>query len=505
MTQYMLSIMQPDGPPPDDEFLAPIIEDLRVLRKDMKTAGEWVFSGGLHPPSTATVMRPENGAVLMTDGPYTEGHEHLGGFTIVQIRGPRRGARVGSPAGARHDAPRRGAAALPQLTEIERVFRAEHGRAVAVLVRVFGDIDIAEDAVQEAFAEAVRRWPSAGLPPSPAGWIITTARNRAIDRLRREASRADKQAEAALLQAQATPAEEVGPVYDDRLRLIFTCCHPSLAPAAQVALTLRLLGGLTTAEIARAFLVPEATMAQRLVRAKGKIRDAKIPYRVPREADLPDRLQTVLAVVYLIFTQGYSALEREELCVEAIRLGRVLAELMPDEPEVAGLLALMLLVHSRRAARATPDGALILLADQDPARWDAALIDEGQAIVRRCLRRDQPGPYQIQAAINAVHSDPPTDWAQIVALYDQLLAFTPTPVVALHRAVAVGEVDGPEVALALVEALELDTYHLFHADPRRPPAAPRRPAEAGYAYHAALQCTANPAESAFLEQRLSRI
>ena len=391
------------------------------------------------------------------------------------------------------------------MTEIDRVFRAEHGRAVAVLVRVFGDIDVAEDAVQEAFAEAVRRWPSAGVPPSPAGWIITTARNRAIDRLRREASRADKQAEAALLQAQAAGAEEAGAVYDDRLRLIFTCCHPSLSPAARVALTLRLLGGLTTAEIARAFLVPEATMAQRLVRAKGKIRDAKIPYRVPREADLPDRLQAVLAVVYLIFTQGYSALDREELCVEAIRLGRVLAELMPDEPEVAGLLALMLLVHSRRAARATPEGALILLADQDPARWDAALIAEGQAIVRRCLRRNQPGPYQIQAAINAVHSDPPTDWAQIVALYDQLLAFTPTPVVALHRAVAVAEVAGPEAALALVEVLDLDAYHLFHAVRADLLRRLERPSEAAEAYDAALERTENPAERDLLATRAASL
>jgi RNA polymerase sigma-70 factor, ECF subfamily len=373
---------------------------------------------------------------------------------------------------------------------------------VAVLTRVLGDIDLAEDAVQEAFAVAVQRWPAEGVPPAPAGWIITTARNRAIDKLRREASRADKQAQAALLRAQHEPAEEE-PVSDDRLRLIFTCCHPALGQAAQVALTLRLIGGLSTTEIARAFLVPEPTMAQRLVRAKGKIRDAGIPYRVPPEAELPGRLRAVLTVVYLIFNEAH--LGRAELATEAIRLGRVLAALMPDEPEVLGLLALMLLTESRRSARTGHDGGLVLLAEQDRGLWDAALVAEGQALVRQCLRRGQPGPYQIQAAISAVHSDAltvaGTDWAQILALYDQLLACLPTPVVALNRAVAVAEVSGPEAALGLVDELSLDGYYLYHAIRADLLRRLGREAEAVTAYQVALDHAHNPAERAFLTAR----
>ncbi|MGO4536092.1 RNA polymerase sigma factor [Leifsonia sp. 2MCAF36] len=393
-------------------------------------------------------------------------------------------------------------------------FREEYGRAVSVLYRVLGDLDRAEDAVQEAFAVATERWPRDGVPPAPAGWIITTARRRAIDRIRRDAVGREKEVSAEVLRELTSaepelPADDIG---DDRLRLIFTCCHPALAPEVRVALTLRLLGGLTTAEIARAFLVPEPTMAQRISRAKSKIRDARIPYRIPSAADLPGRLSAVLAVLYLVFSEGYAAsagerLIREELCDEAVRLARVLRSLLPDEEEVLGLLALLLLVDARRAARADPDGALVPLPEQDRTLWDAAAIAEGHALVRDCLLRGRPGPYQLQAAIQAVHDDArtadETDWAQIVALYDQLLRVAPTPIVALNRAVAVAEVDGAEPALAAVDPLRepLARFYLLHGIRAGLLARLGRTAEAADEYEIAASLCAGDAERDFLLRR----
>ncbi|NUP46843.1 MAG: RNA polymerase sigma factor [Catenulispora sp.] len=400
-----------------------------------------------------------------------------------------------------------GAALGPDQAEVGRIFREESGRCVAALIRLFGDIDIAEDAVQEAFAVALAKWPGDGLPPNPGGWLTTTARNRAIDRLRRESRGRELLREAAVLSSDEHDpggAEETDTVEDDRLRLIFTCCHPALSTEAQVALTLRLLGGLSTRDVARSFLVAEQTMAVRLVRAKRKIKAARIPYRVPADHELPDRLRPVLTVVYLVYTAGLDGPAEPGLCPEAIRLARILATLMPDEPEVAGLLALLLLTESRRASRTRQDGTLVLLADQDRTRWDRALIAEGQGIVRSCISRNQPGPYQLQAAVNAVHADAPTagqtEWPQILTLYDQLLAIAPTPVVALNRAIAVGEVYGPAAALALVEELDLDNYHRFHATRADLLRRVGRDGEAADAYHRAAEMAPTDAERDFLQR-----
>jgi len=400
--------------------------------------------------------------------------------------------------------------------ELADVFRREAGAVTATLVRVLGDVDLAEDAVAEAFVVAAERWPVDGIPPNTGGWITTTARNRAIDRIRRESSRDRRHRDAHQLRAgmvvEPNPELDalVEVVADDRLRLMFLCCHPALSADAQVALTLRLVGGLDTAEIARAFVVPEATIAQRIVRAKRKLRDNHVAYRIPRQAELPERLGAVLAAIYLIFTEGHTAtagsgLTRTDLSAEAIRLGRALVDLMPDEPEAAGVLALMLLTDARRRARTDATGSMVRLADQDRTLWSRDLIDEGHGLVRACLRRNQPGPYQLQAAIAAVHADAATaratDWAQIVALYDQLAELWPNPIVALNRAVAIAELHGVDAGLAALDGAAILDHQPYHAVRADLLARAGRHDEAIAAYDASIGLTTNPVEAAFLIQQ----
>lgn len=398
--------------------------------------------------------------------------------------------------------------------EIERAFREVYGQAVATLVRVLGDITLAEDAVQDAFVVASVRWYSDGIPPNPAGWIVTTARNRAIDELRRSA-RGRELYEQLAVAASAQhdtddKSEGSGPVRDDQLRLIFTCCHPALRVEHQVALTLRLLGGLSVAEVARSFLVSEAAMEKRLVRAKYKIKAASIPYRVPSAADLPGRIRAVLSVLYLVYNTGVDDLERGVLRSEAFRLARALVELMPNEPEAVGLLALMLLSESRLPARREA-GALVLLRDQNRSKWNRAMIEEGQALVRACIRRAQPGPFQLQAAIQAVHchaaSFEATDWPQIVALYNHLFSVMPTPIVALNRAIAISETEGPGAALAALDtiAFELDNYHLMHAARGTMLRQLGQPEAALAAFERAAQLAGTEVEQQFLAEQIEEL
>ena len=490
----------------------------------LQAEGHWVFAGGLASPNTATVIDNRGGEAMVTDGPFLESKEYLGGFWVIEapdLDVALKLATEGSKACNRKIEVR--PFRVNRVGVREAVTRAHHeewARVVAALTRRFGDLDIAEEAAAEAFATAVERWPADGVPPNPGAWLTTTANRKAIDRIRRENKRDDKHKEAQMVYDD-DPPEPLGAIDDDRLRLIFTCCHPALAMEARLALTLRMVGGLTMPEIARAFLVTESAMGQRITRAKAKIKAARIPYRVPSAEDLPARVSGVLAVLFLVFNEGYLATGpdtdplRHDLTAEAIRLTRLIRALLPDDGEAAGLLALMLLIEARRPARVSAGGELVALDEQDRGAWDAALIAEGHRLVRERLAAAAagvaPGRYQILAAINAVHTSArdmrDTDWSQVLALYDQLVRLDPSPIIALNRAIAVAELDGPQVALAAVDRLEdrLAGYHAYHATRADLLRRLGRGQESRAAYDKAIDLAGNTAETAYLTRRRDQL
>ena len=515
--QYLVSVIDDTaGLATPDEMAA-----IDVFNDRLQAEGHWVFAGGLGSPSTATVIDNRGEEAVFTDGPFVESKEYLAGFWIIEAARPRRGAQARRRGVEGLQPEGRGAAVPVSVVDVrEAITQAHHeewARVVAALTRRFGDLDIAEEAAAEAFATAVERWPADGVPPNPGAWLTTTANRKAIDRIRRENKRDDKQKEAQMLYDD-DPPEPLGAIDDERLRLIFTCCHPALAMETRVALTLRMVGGLTVPEIARAFLVQETAMGQRITRAKAKIKAARIPYRVPSAEDLPARVSGVLAVLFLVFNEGYLATGpdtdpvRHDLTAEAIRLTRLIRALMPEDGEVAGLLALMLLTEARRTARVSASGELVTLDEQDRGAWDAALVAEGHRLVRERLAAGvAPGRYQILAAINAVHTSArdvrDTDWSQVVALYDQLVRLDPSPIVALNRAIAVAELDGPEVALAAVDRLEdtLAGYHAYHATRADLLRRLGRSQKSRAAYDKAIELAGNTAETAYLTRRRDQL